>query len=154
MAAVLSELSPKDKRIAELIERLDEVLEENRQLRALAHGGAASFADYMRAFGFTTNEAKTFSMLVDARGVTLRGDVELMLWPGAHIPDYSYVSVIIFKIRKKLRAYAPQIKVDLLWGQGYLLSRESKENLETFMAAWRGEGCPPARPPIKRGTAR
>lgn len=105
--------------------RIEELEEENRQLREMLFGAGWEPPHELR---LSRSEAVILQTLVNhercshellRRGTLRPGDEDNR--------EYQIISVHIFKLRRKLKPYG--IEIETLWGQGYCLSQTDRQRL-------------------------
>lgn len=106
-------------------DRLDEALEENRQLRhELGIIEAASNYEISRALGVSPSGLKILALL-SRRTMVGRSSIEMVLWPDGEYPETmrETIAVHLSRLRKALRPLGLQI--ENIRGEGWRLSEGS-----------------------------
>lgn len=119
-------------RIAELNARVDELEEENRQLRELA---APEFR-YPAEMKLTPTEGQVLAVIAARSGPTSAGRINNILYAvaGIDVQDKT-IDVFICKIRRKLKPFG--IEIRNVWGHGFELTQENKNRLNGVVSRCR-----------------
>lgn len=118
--------------IRNLREKVDELTEENRQLKAQLKEQAIKEAwDVPFCFKLSAAETRVFQLLV-MRQMTPKDMIWRAIDPYGHKEFHAnHLSVVITHIRRKLRPFG--CTVECVWGMGYKLPDETRMEIERLI---------------------
>lgn len=125
-------MTPDDRLIRNLRETIDELTEENRQLKAQLKEQAVKEAwDVPLCFRLSAAETRIFQLLVMRQLVTRQA-----LWRAVDLYDDkefnpNHLNVVITHIRRKLKPFS--CTIECVWGQGYKLTDETRAEIERLI---------------------
>lgn len=94
--------------------------------------GEERFVNDRRRFGLTRQEALLVGALFTRERVSKEGLFIVLYGDYNCDVDIKIVDVLVAKVRPKLKAIG--IEIETLWGEGYRISREQRQQLRTLMS--------------------
>lgn len=125
--------SERDIEMSRLRQRLDELAEDNRQIRSEI--GASPSVDFVRrcrrVLGLSPSRAKMLAILMTGKVKSRNGIWLAYCDPSKERPDIYVIDTLLSYLRKALRPYG--VTIDNVWGQGWVMDDASRALVRSLL---------------------